>query len=67
MEKTDKYKTVAALVRCFFGAFSAGIIDCHVKDYAEKMMREQKLSSQKLNQLVGVFVSIHSRRSLSSR
>ena len=37
MEKTDKYKTVAALVRCFFGAFSAGIIDCHVKDYAEKL------------------------------
>ena len=24
-----------------------------LKDYAEKMMREQKLSSQKLNQLVG--------------
>lgn len=36
MDKIDKTKVVAALVRSFFSAFSAGIIDCHVKDYADK-------------------------------
>ena len=37
MDKIDKTKVVAALVRSFFSAFSAGIIDCHVKDYADKL------------------------------
>lgn len=36
MDKIDKYKVLAALVRSFFGAFSAGIVDCHVKAEADK-------------------------------
>ena len=36
MEYIDKYKVVAALVRAFFGAFSAGIVDCLVKDADQK-------------------------------
>lgn len=36
MEKTDKYKLMATLVRGFFGGYSSGIIDCHVTDPKEK-------------------------------
>lgn len=37
MGKINKYKMVAALVRSFFSAFTAGIIDCHVKDSDDKL------------------------------
>lgn len=36
MEAIDKYKLLAALVRGFFEAYASGIIDCHVKEPAEK-------------------------------
>ena len=36
MDKIDKYKVVAALVRSFFEAFSSGIVDCHIKTEADR-------------------------------
>ncbi len=36
MEKTDKYKLMATLVRGFFGGYASGVIDCHVSDSHEK-------------------------------
>lgn len=36
MDKTDKYQFLAAVVRAFFSSFTAGIIDCHVKEAKEK-------------------------------
>lgn len=38
MEKIDKYKLMATLVRGFFGGYASGIIDCHVTDPKEKFM-----------------------------
>ena len=35
-DRIDKYKLLAALVRSFFDAFSAGIIDCQIEDVKEK-------------------------------
>lgn len=36
IETTDKIRLLATLVRGFFTAYPAGIIDCHVTDYKEK-------------------------------
>lgn len=48
MEKIDKFKVVAALVRSFFSAFPAGITDCLIKDPAEKF-RPRSVKKAMLN------------------
>lgn len=36
MDKSDKYRLLATLVRGFFEAFTSGVIDCHVKETRDK-------------------------------
>ena len=55
--KINKHKTLAAMVRAFFNAFSAGIIDCHVSDAHEKRQPQvvKKIMLERYEQIAGAF------------